>query len=59
MSQARELSQQGSEAEARERRYLFRRFWSSGFGFWSTRRAWVLTIGLAGVIASISACNTD
>ena len=43
-----ELSE--AEAEASERRYLFRRFWSSGLSFWSTRRAWILTIGLAAVI---------
>jgi hypothetical protein len=42
-----EPSEQLSEAEASEaaRRYLFRRFWTSGLGFWNTRRAWVLTIG--------------
>jgi len=45
---SRQLSE--AEAEANERRYLFRRFWSGGFGFWSTRRSWILTIGLAGVI---------
>src|SRR6187401_2054205 len=47
-----EPSEQLSEAEASEaaRRYLFRRFWTSGLGFWNTRRAWVLTIGLAAVI---------
>ena len=54
MSQVRENrpSEQLSEAEASEatRRYLFRRFWSSGLGFWNTRRAWILTISLAGVI---------
>src|SRR3954467_2143122 len=45
-------SEQLSEAEARDatRRYLFRRFWSSGLRFWRTRRAWILTLGLAGVI---------
>lgn len=45
---SRQLSE--AEAEANERRYLFRRFWSSGLKFWSTRRAWILTIGLAAVI---------
>jgi vitamin B12/bleomycin/antimicrobial peptide transport system ATP-binding/permease protein len=42
-----------SDAEASQaaRRYLFRRFWSSGLKFWSTRRAWVLTLGLALVIS--------
>jgi vitamin B12/bleomycin/antimicrobial peptide transport system ATP-binding/permease protein len=54
MPQVREnrTSEQLSEAEASEatRRYLFRRFWSSGLGFWNTRRAWILTISLAGVI---------
>src|SRR5215208_6146020 len=54
MPQVRENrpSEQLSEAEASEatRRYLFRRFWSSGLGFWNTRRAWILTISLAGVI---------
>ena len=29
---------------------MFRRFWFSGLSFWSTRRAWILTIGLAAVI---------
>ena len=32
------------------RRYLFRRFWTAGLGFWHTRRAWVLTISLGAVI---------
>jgi putative ATP-binding cassette transporter len=54
MSEAREIppAENLSEEESQEaiRRYLFRRFWSSGFGFWSTRRAWVLTLGLVGVI---------
>ena len=54
MSEAREIppAENLSEEESQEaiRRYLFRRFWSSGFGFWRTRRAWVLTIGLVGVI---------
>ncbi len=54
MSEAREIppAENLSEEESREaiRRYLFRRFWSSGFGFWRTRRAWVLTVGLAGVV---------
>jgi putative ATP-binding cassette transporter len=54
MSEVRENqpSEQLSEAEASEaaRRYLFRRFWTSGLGFWNTRRAWILTFGLAGVI---------
>lgn len=40
----------GAEKEAATRRYLFKRFWSSALGFWSTRRAWVLTIGLAAVV---------
>jgi putative ATP-binding cassette transporter len=54
MSKARETRQSDelSEAEkqAVERRYLFRRFWFSALGFWSSRRAWVLTIGLGGII---------
>lgn len=40
----------GAEKEAATRRYLFRRFWSSALGFWSTRRAWVLTIGLTAIV---------
>src|SRR3954453_20267492 len=40
------------DKEAPTRRYLFRRFWSAGLGYWRTRRAWVLTIGLAGVIVA-------
>src|SRR5687767_1612515 len=49
MAQVREqLSDRLSEAE--ERRYLFRRFWHSALGFWSLRRAWLLTGALAAVI---------
>lgn len=40
----------GAETEEAERRYLFRRFWSSALGFWRTRRAWYLTVGLGTVI---------
>src|SRR6476620_5209177 len=54
MSEVRENqpSEQLSEAEASEaaRRYLFHRFWTSGLGFWKTRRAWVLTLSLGAVI---------
>ena len=39
-----------AEAEQATRRYLFRRFWSSALGFWRTRRAWYLSIGLGAVI---------
>lgn len=54
MSETREmqpdanLSEEGSRDAIR--RYLFRRFWSSGLGFWRTRTAWYLTAGLVGVI---------
>ncbi len=53
MSQVREIrpAKKFSEEEAREatRRYLFRRFWSSGLEFWRGRYAWVLSICLGGV----------
>jgi putative ATP-binding cassette transporter len=56
MSKVREIrpGEKLSEADKEDaiRRYLFRRFWSAGLGYWRTRRAWMLTIGLAGVIVA-------
>src|SRR3954447_6548651 len=56
MSKVREIRPRKKLSEADKedaiRRYLFRRFWSAGLGYWRTRRAWVLTIGLAGVIVA-------
>ena len=54
MSETREMPPDAnlSEEESQDaiRRYLFRRFWSSGLGFWRTRAAWYLTGGLVAVI---------
>lgn len=36
--------------EDRRRRYLLRRFWKTGFGFWRTRTAWLLTIATVVVV---------
>lgn len=46
---AREELTEGEISEA-TRRYLFRRFWSSALGFWSTKRGWMLTAGLVLVV---------